>query len=224
MSNSDYLPRKDKDLLAWVTNFLAILASILPRIEFPAEVHARLTTLLNTFRTKLGIAEAPATRTKAAVKDKNLARDALEKETRQAIKEHLNFNHLVTEVDRENLGLPIYKTTRDPSPVATTYPAGRADTSMLRRITIHFADQSDGEETARAKPVGQHGAEIRWAISDTPIVDVEDLTHSSFDTRTPFTLEFKGHERGKTIYFCLCWENTRGEKGPWSPIESAIIP
>ena len=224
MNGKKFLPNKDNDFLNWVANFLAILASILPRIEFPAEVHARLTTLLNTFRTKLGIAEAPATRTKAAVKDKNLARDALEKETRQAIKEHLNFNHLVTEVDRENLGLPIYKTTRDPSPIATTYPAGRADTSMLRRITIHFADQSDGEETAKAKPAGQHGAEIRWAISDTPIVDVEDLTHSSFDTRTPFTLEFKGHERGKTIYFCLCWENTRGEKGPWSPIESAIIP
>jgi hypothetical protein len=45
--------------------------------------------------------------------------------------------------------------------------------------------------------------EIRRAISDTPIVDVTELIHSSFDTRTPFTLEFQGHERGKTVYFCL---------------------
>jgi hypothetical protein len=43
-------------------------------------------------------------------------------------------------------------------------------------------------------------------------------------THTPFTLEFDENERGKTIYFCLCGENTRGEKGPWSEIQNAIIP
>jgi hypothetical protein len=31
-------------------------------------------------------------------------------------------------------------------------------------------------------------------------------------------------QRGKTVYFALRWENTRGEKGPWSEIMSAIIP
>ncbi|MDR1552126.1 MAG: hypothetical protein LBS69_01520, partial [Prevotellaceae bacterium] len=77
---------------------------------------------------------------------------------------------------------------------------------------------------SKAKPAGQHGAEIRWTISDTPVVDVEELIHSAFDTHTPFTLEFQGHERGRMAYFCLCWENTRGEKGPWSEIVSAIIP
>ncbi|MDR1273488.1 MAG: hypothetical protein LBK12_02965, partial [Odoribacteraceae bacterium] len=66
--------------------------------------------------------------------------------------------------------------------------------------------------------------EIRWAISETPVVNVDDLTHSAFDTRTPFNLEFRGEERGKAVYFCLRWENTRGEKGPWSEIQSAIIP
>jgi hypothetical protein len=93
---------------------------------------------------------------------------------------------------------------------------------MIRRLTIHFYDQ--GSVKSKAKPAGQHGAEIRWAILDTPPVDVKELIHSSFDTRTPFTLEFEGHECGKTVYFCLCWENTRGEKGPWSKIVSAVIP
>jgi hypothetical protein len=61
-------------------------------------------------------------------------------------------------------------------------------------------------------------------ISDVPMVDANELVHSVFDTRTPFTLEFGGHERGKTVYFALRWENTRGQKGHWSPIQSAIIP
>ena len=48
--------------------------------------------------------------------------------------------------------------------------------------------------------------------------------HSEFDTASPFTLNFQGHERGKTVYFCLRWENTVGEKGPWGEIYSAIVP
>jgi hypothetical protein len=31
-------------------------------------------------------------------------------------------------------------------------------------------------------------------------------------------------DRGKKLYFALRWENTRGEKGPWSEIHSTIIP
>jgi hypothetical protein len=47
---------------------------------------------------------------------------------------------------------------------------------------------------------------------------------SIFDTRTPFTFAFDEFQRGKTVYFCLCGEKTRGEKGPWSEIISVIIP
>jgi hypothetical protein len=35
---------------------------------------------------------------------------------------------------------------------------------------------------------------------------------------------FENDQRGKTVYFALRWENTRGEKGPWSAIQIAIIP
>jgi peptide methionine sulfoxide reductase MsrA len=63
-----------------------------------------------------------------------------------------------------------------------------------------------------------------WAISDVPVIDTNELIRTVFDTHTPITLEFEGHDRGKTVYFALRWENTRGEKGPWSAIQSAIIP
>ena len=220
MKNRDFLPYKDNDLLAWCTNFLAILASILPRIEFPAEVHAALTALLNTFKTKLGIAEAPATRTKTAVKDKNLARKALKKETRQAVKEHLNFNHRVTEIDRENLGLPIYKTTRDAAPVATTFPWVQVIVNLIRHLTFDFG----GEETSKAKPEGQHGMELAGQIGGEKPANVRALKLSYFDTHTPLVIEFEEEDRGKTFWYAVRWENTTGQKGPWSDIRSALIP
>jgi hypothetical protein len=201
---------------------VSYLAQIYPQIEFPPNVYQDLNTLYDDFTQKLQIAESPTTRTKAAVQAKVDARKILEQTLRQAIREYLTNNHLLTDPDRDNLGLPIHKTTRTPAPIATTYPEFEVDSSTIRRLTIHYHDQ--GSAKSKAKPVGQHGAEIRWMMSETPIIDVVDLKNSAFDTKTPFMLEFEGHDRGKTVYFCLRWENTRGEKGPWSEIESAFVP
>jgi hypothetical protein len=222
MKHNDFIPTNDKLFLTWAVNFLTVLAQILSRIGFPSTVYQQLVALRDTFSAKLAIADAPQTRTKASVQEKNDARKALEAAVRQAYGEYLMRNHLLTDADRDNLGLPIHKTTRTPSPVATTHPDFDVDSSMLRRLTVDFYDQ--GSKKSKAKPAGQHGAEIRWVMSDAPVINVEDLIHSAFDTHTPFTLEFTGDQRGKTVYFALCWENTRGEKGPWSPIQSAIVP
>jgi hypothetical protein len=222
MKSSDYLPRRDRLFLQWVINFLSYLFPSLARFNFPDATYQDLAAKRNDFSAKLDIAEAPATRTKGAVDDKKVARKALESAIREAVQRYLAHNPDVTQKDHDDLGLPNYKTTRTPSQVATTYPDYDIDSSTIRRLVLNFYDY--GQKKSKAKPAGQHGAEIKWVISDTPIVDVAELIHSSFDTRTPFTLDFQGHERGKTVYFCLCWENTRGEKGPWSAIQNAIIP
>jgi hypothetical protein len=69
-----------------------------------------------------------------------------------------------------------------------------------------------------------HGAEICWAVLDTPPVNWSQLVNSSFDTASPFRLSFEGEMRGRRLYFALRWENTRGAKGPWSEIQDTVIP
>jgi hypothetical protein len=222
MNNVDYLPKQDQAFLVWALNFTTALIGMLVRVGFPEEVFQELMTLRNMFSEKLTTAEAPATRTKAAVQAKNAARKVFEKRLRQAIKEYLTYNHAVTDEDRDDLGLPIHKSGRTPSPVATSYPDFDVNSGTIRRLGIEFYDQ--GQKKSKAKPAGQHGAEIKWGIRDTPPASINDLTNSAFDTRTPFTLEFDETQRGSTVYFCLRWENNVGVKGPWSEIQSAIIP
>jgi hypothetical protein len=183
---------------------------------------ARLLALQSDYLAKYAIAENPETRTPTAILAKNKARDVYIKEIRLIVKAHITYNPVVTDEDRKNMNLPIHKTTRTPVQVATTYPDIDIDSSTIRRLILHFFDQ--GQKKSKAKPSGQHGAEIRWAMLDTPPASLKDLVNSSFDTHTPFTLEFDQNERGRTVYFCLRWENTRGDKGPWSEIMSAIIP
>jgi hypothetical protein len=165
--------------------------------------------------------ENPATRTPTLTFIKTEKRKVYEKVLRTLVK-NLQSNIHVTDDDLRSMGIVVPSSSRTPAPIATTYPDFDIDSSVIRRLTIHFYDQ--GQKKSKAKPAGQHGAEIRWVISDVPVVDITQLSNSSFDTHTPFTLEFQGHERGLTVYFCLRWENTRGEKGPWSEIQGAIIP
>ncbi|MDR1221465.1 MAG: hypothetical protein LBL07_01120 [Tannerella sp.] len=220
--STDYLPSNDRIFLEWETNFLNYLMTSLTRFGFPQTEATKLSSLSESFRNKLNTAENPATRTKVAIEVKNKARKELESTLRVDVKGYLTYNPAVNDDDRTAMGLPIHKTTHTRSPVAKTYPDFDIDSSVIRWLKIHFFDQ--GKKKSKAKPAGQRGAVIRWVISATPIVDIADLTNYAFDSRTPFTLEFQGHERGLTVYFCLCWENTRGERGPWSEIQSAIIP
>ncbi|MDR0749421.1 MAG: hypothetical protein LBF62_07605, partial [Tannerellaceae bacterium] len=81
-----------------------------------------------------------------------------------------------------------------------------------------------GSTRKKGKPAGQHGVEIRWAFSEEPIDSTSRLTNSAFDTGSPAILTFESQEHGRTIYLALRWENTRGEKGPWSGIATAIVP
>jgi hypothetical protein len=136
----------------------------------------------------------------------------------------LKSSPLVTNEDLVTMGLPKrHSGTPMPAPVPTTWPTAVVNMPAQRRIKIDFDDSSGAHK--RAKPEGVHGAEIRWAVFKAPQeVTLKELTHSSFDTRTPFILDFEEEERGHAFYFAMRWENTRGEKGPFSPIQEAIIP
>ncbi|MDR3283731.1 MAG: hypothetical protein LBS97_00955 [Treponema sp.] len=59
---------------------------------------------------------------------------------------------------------------------------------------------------------------------DASPATVEELTRSAFDPRSPFTLTFQENQRGKALYFALHWENAKGQAGPWSVIQKAIVP
>jgi hypothetical protein len=162
----------------------------------------------------------PETRTRIITFAKQTARKNYDPALRKLVKMLISNPRIhIEELKAAGIETPSY--SRRSTPIATTYPVYTIDSSMIRRLKIYFQDLNS---LRRAKPYGQHGAEIRWQILSSPPTSVNDLIHSAFDTHSPFMLTFDDTDRGKTVYFCLCWENTRGEKGPWSEIVSAVIP
>jgi hypothetical protein len=162
-----------------------------------------------------------APHTPADTKEKNRVRKSSEKTLRVFINRFLRYPP-VTDEDRDNMGIPNHKSGRTPVPVPETSPLLLTDTGTRRRIIVHYRDEKSEH---RGKPKDVHGIEVLWAILDHPPASEKELIHSSFDTRSPLTLDFDESDRGKHIYLCGRWEIEReGIKGPSSAIEEAIIP
>lgn len=134
----------------------------------------------------------------------------------------LKNNPLVSDTDRIAMGLPEgAPDKRTPPPIPDGIPESEVRLPAPGVIAIHFRNAG---ATDKAKPAGVHGAEIVWAVLETPPTDWAELTRSEFSTNSPLTLVFSGEKRGKHLYFALRWRNTRGERGNWSAIQMAIIP
>jgi hypothetical protein len=94
---------------------------------------------------------------------------------------------------------------------------------MMRQLAVRIRGFGS---TGRGKPDKVHGVEIRWDIRGAAPVDPEELTRSAFSIRSSHTLHFSGEDEGKRVYFCLRWENNKGDegKGLRGAIFSAIVP
>ncbi|MDR2410611.1 MAG: hypothetical protein LBE13_21210 [Bacteroidales bacterium] len=220
MRRPDYIPQSGGKFLEWVRNLLLYIRAHAAEWGLDPSTVAEIERLLSIYEAAYEKAETP-NRGSADVLAKNESHNALKKAARQYVKEYLINNHLVTDEDRKLMGLPIHDTKPTPAPVSTTPPKADVKQPSPAVVEVHFYDV---ESENRGKPPGQSGVEFAWVIADGKPADWDDLIHSSFCTRSPLRLSFKATDRGKTLYFALRWQNTRGLKGPWSEIESTIIP
>jgi hypothetical protein len=133
-------------------------------------------------------------------------------------------NPLVTDADLEAMGFPIRPFgRRSSSRVAAEAPGFSITTLEDHRLSIHYYTFA-AAAVRKGKPAGQLGAELRWMFSETPVIDANDLLNSALHTSSPIILPFHGKDHGRAVYLAMRWENTRGGKGPWSPIKMAYVP
>jgi hypothetical protein len=215
----DYIPAKDSELVPWSANFTGQVATNAPAWEIPVSEVADLQAAVNTFATLHAQADSPA-RNAVIVAEKNAAREVLVTKVLALVGFRLK-NPVITDAERVALGLHVRDTTPSPVPVPHTRPELDIDVVDFRRLKILFHDMGSD---SKAKPYGVNGAVIIYAVLDASPADHGALTRSLLATRTPHILEFTEEERGKTVYVAICWQNEKGEKGPWSEIESAIVP
>lgn len=215
----DYIPEKDSELVPWSANFTTLVAANATAWDIPAAEVTDLQNATDSFAALQKQADSPA-RNAIIVAEKNVARKTLEAKIRALAGFRLK-NPIITNAERIALGLHVRDTTQTTIPAPTSRPELDIDVVDFRRLKVVFHDQGSDR---KAKPYGVNGAVIAYAVLDAPPADVAALIRSVLATRTPHVLEFTEEERGKTVYVAICWQNERGQKGPWSEIESAIVP
>jgi hypothetical protein len=218
--SEDFVPHKDDRFHVWANVLWNYIAQHYSFWNIPPMAFSNVDMLHNAFEVAYAKTENPDHK-KSETHDKTAKRKVFEKALREFLKSFVTYNPEVTDVDRDQMGLPIHKPNPEPSPIPDLFPVAEVDSSIPRQLTIHFRNE---HSKSKAKPFGVHGAEIRWAILDMPPTSVDEIVNSVFCTNSPYTFVFGEEDRGKRVYFCMRWENTRGEKGPWGEIFSAIIP
>jgi hypothetical protein len=162
----------------------------------------------------------PESRTPIATAQKNDAKDAYLVVFRPLVAGLLS-NPYITQQALDTMGLRHPSVNHTPVSIPVGFPQARTDNSVPRRITLNFIDSITGK---RAKPHGVSGAVVRYDVLEEAPIDINDLKLSLLDTASPCHLDFSEAQRDHRLYYCLAWQNTRGEKGPWSEIMSVIIP
>jgi len=215
----DYIPRKDSELVQWGNNFADKLALYAGKWNIDPDVVAALAAALAAFKLWVAITDSPE-RNKVNVSAKNGAR----KEFVRQIRALANFqlrNPVITDAQRIELGLRVHDSKPTPILPPTEVPVLEIELLGPRRLSfVFFSPDSE----SKAKPYGINGAVIVYGVLDTPTTSQDNLPHSVLATRTPHTLELTAADRGKTVYFAVCWQNEKGQRGPFSEVGSTIVP
>jgi hypothetical protein len=218
-STQDYIPKNPDTFHAFQGNYVSEVEENLPQWQISDVDIAPLKTQQAAWDIVYPAAAIPNNRTPADVLARQERQAEYTKVIRTFTNQHLANNPLVSNADKERLGLHIHSNSRHPAPDPTSSPTIiRIDTSERQQHTIHFADESG----SRAKPAGVHSCEFFMKKGSPPATDAE-LVYVGIDTRSPFTINFDSSEVGQTVYYRLRWVNTRGVHGPWSEQWNAVI-
>jgi hypothetical protein len=140
----------------------------------------------------------------------------------------VRYNDKMSDVDKLALGIRPRDTSNSPKP----NPTDLVDFDVVTIPTDHRVIANFRIQGSSGHGKGTyHAAEIRYWVRDltapAPLDAEEDGWHSEADTRTPWQKTFPGTDAGKRLYVRMRWENSStGEqgKGPWSRMESLIVP
>jgi hypothetical protein len=216
---SDYIPKREADLLKWAENFVRVVENYKNDLNIPTEEVTALKAALNRFSAALEDARS-AERTPALVARKNAAKFELISLIRAMVRFRLQ-NPIVTPVMRIELGLKPRDETRTEHHDVPELVDFDLTLRGIREIVVNFRVKGSD---SKAKPDGYDGAVLIWGILNEPPAEASALTRHTMASKTPHALKFTNEDRGKTVYIAAAWQNERGNIGDWSEILSAIVP
>jgi hypothetical protein len=219
MPTRDYIPAGPNAFHSYQGNFVTLIDAHKDAWNIAAAAIAPLHTQQAIWDEVYPRAANPQNRTRADVLERRACQAAYAKAIRAFVNQQLAHNALVSDSDRERLGLHVRSASRRPAPDPTSAPVvARVDTSKSQQHTVHIIDASG----SRTKPHGVFGCEVYMKKGEAPTSDAE-LVFAGLSTRSSFIVDFDIPDLGQIVHYRLRWVNTRGRRGPWSELVSAVV-
>jgi hypothetical protein len=215
----DYIPKTDADVIVFAKNLYDYALANCERwsVASPKDM---LETQITAFETALVAFNNP-NHGKVDTANKNTAKDALVHALRTYIQGFVARNPKVSDGDKEKMSLPLRDTTPTASPRPTTQPGIVVENTRNR--FEHLVKALNRETGSMAKPEDAYGVHYGWQVGGEKPASAEDLPKGKFSRKTNLTVTYTEADNGKPAYYAACYENSKGEAGPWSPIEEAFV-
>jgi hypothetical protein len=221
MSKKDYIPSGDGKFLDWAKKMVEYAKAENARFQVPMP-STEIDTNLRMFDAWYRKCQS-SNRGKVDTLEKDAVRKVLEKECRTYVQGFLAKNPFVTDADRENMGLTVYDTI--PTPVQE--PEGQAEADITypgrTQLQLHIKHVAG----TPFNPKASYGYRVYYGVydaADTPPGSGMDLRESKFTRQKKMMFRFLPGDSAKTAYFCIRYENSKGQTGPWGALFSAVIP
>jgi hypothetical protein len=232
---SDWLPNKRTDILAMSKVWNTVIYRNAKKWNIPDEVVTELEKLTENAQDALGDAMS-ADRTAVINAKCKIAFDALSAKMRD-IKDRYFKEPPLQEPDfvelllkpKDKIKTPVGEPTAQAEadityqgpymlllhirPLAGTSLDNRSDYGYR----VYFGVLPHGGATVE-EATGQRRYLMKAAMQGS------ELPHSQFVRRKRELFIFPPEDSGKTAYFCIRYENSKGKAGPWGPVFSAVIP
>ena len=220
MSRRDWLTSNRNDQLALGANWYKIISMRADDWGVPEPMRIKLSAAIDVAKAEIAIPQSERnTVSNARLK---AAFDELTAVMRD-IKKRYFYNPPLTDADLLSLGLKVKDS--EPTPVAD--PTGMAEANITfpgrSRLMVQVQPIDAEQHDARAN----YGCRIyygTYAAGETPPANGKDLRASLFTRKKKELFTFEPEDTGKTAYFSIRYENSKGKAGPWGPLAQALIP
>jgi hypothetical protein len=221
MAHSDWISIREPELVDQINQWVANLADQGKQTAFGwnatdcTAISAKLTIFLTVRNTYL--ADNSTGNRLAKNEAKEDAIDAM----RDFANTSVRFNKAMKDEDKVALGIRPADTTPTHRPAPTSQP----DTDVLPSANhyehkVRALNHETGDTT---KPADAYGVRYAWQVGGIKPATGADLPKTQFNRRTTLTVTYTEADKGQTAYYATCYENSKGETGPWSPITESVI-
>jgi hypothetical protein len=219
MGNS-WLPGREQDLIDLMKKWADVLADAADQTAFgwDAADCGAVTGAITAFFTARGAYENDN-----STKNR-MAKDEAKKSATEAMRDFANtsirFNKKMKGEDKAFLGIHA-----DSTPTAHPAPVSQPDADVLP-TTNHYEHKVRALNHATgdtAKPADAYGVRYAWQVGGEKPATGADLHKTKFSRKASLEIVHTEADKGKTAYYAVCYENGKGDTGPWSPIVEAFI-